>query len=66
VARDSIPSAVVALAPNSGVTRCDTVSLKATSSLPSRRASCHRCMMWTSSAIASTTTSGTSMLVSTL
>ena len=66
VASDNMPSAVVALAPKSGAVRCVTVALKACSASPSRRISSQCCMMWTSSAMARTTTSGTSMLARTL
>ena len=66
VASDSMPSAVVALAPKSGAARCDTVALNAYSASPRRRSSSQCCMMCTSSAIARTTMRGMSMLVSTL
>ncbi len=66
VASDSMPSAVVALAPSSGAARWATVRLNASSTDPRRRSSSQCCMMWTSSAMASTTISGTSMLDSTL
>ena len=66
VASDSIPSAVVALAPSSGVARCATVLVNACSTPPWRRSSSQCCMMCTSSAIARTTIRGTIMLARTL
>ena len=66
VASDSMPSAVVALAPRSGAVRCATVLVNACSTSPWRRSSSQCCMMCTSSAIARTTMSGTIMLARTL
>ena len=67
VASDSRPSAVVPLAPSSGVNRCCTLDLNACSLLPVARSSWLKCCtMCTSSAMARIITSGGSMLASTL
>ena len=67
VASDSMPSAVVPLAPSSGANRWLTDDLNACSLSPVARSSWSKCCtMCTSSAIASTMTSGGSMLVRTL
>ena len=61
-----LSSMLVPLAPSSGAVRCATVLVNACSTSPWRRSSSQCCMMCTSSAMARTTTRGTSMLVRTL